>query len=82
MVLSLSPETSCLIYGLANAIKNFTFGLEKEEYYVADQSTPTLDPSLLTDEEVITMKEPKYRSDLRMMPPPVFSRQGIPQMYK
>ena len=74
-------EASSLIYMTAQAIKDFKFGPEKEDYSVMDQSIP-LDPSLIHVDEDTVMQKLKYRSNLRMMPPPVFSRQGIPQMYK
>ncbi|KAF8592376.1 hypothetical protein K439DRAFT_1655910 [Ramaria rubella] len=65
----------------ARAIKEFRFGVEKEEYSVSDVSIPTLDPVLLQEGQSSTLRNPESFSNLRLMPPPVFSRQGIPQMY-
>jgi general transcription factor 3C polypeptide 5 (transcription factor C subunit 1) len=69
-----------LIFAMsAQAVKDFRFGPEKEDYSVLDQ---VVDPSLMQDGEDIVMQEPKYRSNLRLFPPPIFSRQGIPHVYK
>ena len=65
----------------AQAIKDFKFGPEREDYSVMEPTIP-LDPSLMEVDGDAVMQEPKYCNNLRMMPPPVFSRQGIPQMYK
>ncbi|KAF8525363.1 RNA polymerase III transcription factor IIIC subunit-domain-containing protein [Gautieria morchelliformis] len=65
----------------AQAIKDFRFGPEKEEYSVVDTPSLNLDPSLLQVGQDTISPQPKSRSNLRMIPPPVFSRQGLPQMY-
>ncbi|KAF8450806.1 RNA polymerase III transcription factor IIIC subunit-domain-containing protein [Boletus edulis BED1] len=58
-----------------DAIRQYTIPEEKEDYVI---SSPTgddtnIDPGL--------MKQPATRSNLRLFPPPIFSRQGIPQNY-
>ncbi|KAF8528978.1 RNA polymerase III transcription factor IIIC subunit-domain-containing protein [Hysterangium stoloniferum] len=61
----------------AQAINDFTFSKEKEDYTVPDPRV--LDPLLVHD--TADASNNAVRSNLRLFPPPVFSRQGIPQMY-
>lgn len=76
---------------LARVIKDFTFEPELEDYTIhvpaASESTsnsgtnPTgiqLDPDLATPDNPILVP----KSNLRLFPPPLFSRQGIQQNYK
>ncbi|KAI0721934.1 RNA polymerase III transcription factor IIIC subunit-domain-containing protein [Cerioporus squamosus] len=55
---------------------------EKEDYTVseADPAAMDIDPQLLGDGEV-PAGGVRTRSNLRLFPPPLFSRQGIPQNY-
>lgn len=54
---------------------------EKEDYTIAqdeDEMDVDIDPQLTGSKE--TSK--KGKSNLRLPPPPLFSRQGVPQLYK
>jgi general transcription factor 3C polypeptide 5 (transcription factor C subunit 1) len=75
----------------ARAIQNFQFEPELEDYTIYEPSTSSLaGPS--TNIAVDTNQESEgrnreekalvARSNLRMFPPPLFSRQGIQQNYK
>ena len=59
---------------------------EKEEYTVtaaeADPSAMDIDPQLLGDHSTDSNTDLKTRSNLRLFPAPLFSRQGVPQNYK
>ena len=57
-----------------DAIRRYTIPSEREDY-----SFPITDLNL--DSQHLT-GEIKSRSNLRLFPPPVFSRQGIPQNYQ
>jgi general transcription factor 3C polypeptide 5 (transcription factor C subunit 1) len=61
------------------AIQQYSIPEEKEDYTLP--ANPVLDPQLVADS-----KEPQSisstRSNLRLFPPPLFSRQGISQNYK
>ena len=60
-------------------LKNYAIPEEFEDYTVATgEDEDVIDPEL-QDEEA---PQPKMRSNLRLPPPPLFSRQGIPQNYK
>lgn len=58
---------------------------EEEDYTIseteADPSAMDIDPQLLGKNHA-TDTAPRARSNLRLFPPPLFSRQGIPQNYK
>ncbi|KAI0637731.1 RNA polymerase III transcription factor IIIC subunit-domain-containing protein [Trametes polyzona] len=57
---------------------------EDENYTVteADPSAMDIDPQLLGEGEAATSgTDPKIRSNLRLFPPPLFSRQCVPQNY-
>ena len=59
---------------------------EKEEYTIAtveaDPSAMDIDPQLLGGDGSGSNTALKMRSNLRLFPPPLFSRQGVPQNYK
>ncbi|CAL1702142.1 unnamed protein product [Somion occarium] len=60
------------------AIINYSIPEEKEDYTVPVNGAPAdIDPQLLGAEGVT----PKLRSNLRLPPPTLFSRQGIPHNY-
>jgi hypothetical protein len=64
-------------------IREFRFSQEKEDYTIDDLSAMDVD----IDPELVGRAYPeaqlsKQRSNLRLFPPPIFSRQGIPQNYK
>ncbi|KAM5532733.1 hypothetical protein V8D89_013625 [Ganoderma adspersum] len=58
---------------------------EKEEYTItaaeADPSAMDIDPQLLGGHAADSNADPKTKSNLRLFPPPLFSRQGVPQNY-
>jgi len=59
-------------------ILKFRIPPEKEDYLVPVESS--IDP-LLTGEDKEDTQGPKMKSNLRLFPPPLFSRQSIPQNY-
>jgi general transcription factor 3C polypeptide 5 (transcription factor C subunit 1) len=64
-------------------ILEYRFPQEKEDYTIDDPSSMDVD----IDPELIERAHPEaqhsnQRSNLRLFPPPIFSRQGIPQNYK
>ncbi|KIJ56642.1 hypothetical protein M422DRAFT_57318 [Sphaerobolus stellatus SS14] len=65
----------------AQAIKDFKFEPEKEDYSISESIDANLDPSLHTSGEDVIMQETESSSNLQLIPPPLFSRQSIPQMY-
>lgn len=82
-------QTTRLHKGIVDAIKAFRFQPEKEDYVVpADDGTNDaqmdvdIDPALQTQLPPPSTAEPKMKSNLRMFPPPLFSRQGVPINYK
>lgn len=62
-----------------DAICQYTMPEEKEDYMLPID--PVLDPKLVP-EAADQPLHPSSRSNLRLPPPPLFSRQGIPQNYK
>ena len=63
-----------------DAIQAYTIPEEKEDYSIT--ADPALDPQLSTDPSTSQTGPSIARSNLRLFPPPLFSRQGIPQNYK
>ena len=63
-----------------DAIQAYTIPEEKEDYLIP--ADPVLDPQLSTDPPTSQAGPSAARSNLRLFPPPLFSRQGIPQNYK
>ncbi|KIJ70265.1 hypothetical protein HYDPIDRAFT_78440 [Hydnomerulius pinastri MD-312] len=62
-----------------DAIRQYTIPEEKEDYVVpAAIVSPEIDPELAEQSGQATSAT---RSNLRLFPPPLFSRQGIPQNY-
>lgn len=59
-----------LTFMAANAIKNYVIPPEKEDYVISVDSAES-SGSKITE-----------RSNLRLFPPPVFSRQALPMIYK
>lgn len=82
---TIPPSLLCDIVPLpsfpVDAIRAYSIPAEKEDYVLPLNPLPMeLDPQLAEDQpsdQVI-----KTRSNLRLFPPPVFTRQGIPQNYK
>ncbi|KAH7930260.1 hypothetical protein BV22DRAFT_1028484 [Leucogyrophana mollusca] len=63
----------------ADAIRKYTIPEEKEDYAIQiGNLPPELDPALA---EQSGQQRPTTRSNLRLFPPPLFSRQAIPQNY-
>ncbi|KAI0053086.1 hypothetical protein FA95DRAFT_1579753 [Auriscalpium vulgare] len=63
-----------------DTIRNFRIAQEKEDYIVQEGSgelSLDIDPQLMTDSEAVS----NPRSNLRLFPPPLFSRQTIAQNY-
>ncbi|KAF9246937.1 RNA polymerase III transcription factor IIIC subunit-domain-containing protein [Melanogaster broomeanus] len=63
-----------------DAIRKYTVPDEKEDYVVSPltRSQPQIDPELARQSGQATSAT---RSNLRLFPPPIFGRQGIPQNY-
>ncbi|EIN10874.1 hypothetical protein PUNSTDRAFT_119730 [Punctularia strigosozonata HHB-11173 SS5] len=62
-----------------DAIKTFRMPGEEEDYAVPVHSFPTIDPNLCHTEKDVAAKS--LRSNMRLFPPPSWSRQQIPQLY-
>lgn len=62
-----------------DAIRQYTIPEEKEDYVISSpvEGDPNIDPGLVKHSGLSAT-----RSNLRLFPPPIFSRQGIPQNYK
>ncbi|EGO01771.1 hypothetical protein SERLA73DRAFT_177265 [Serpula lacrymans var. lacrymans S7.3] len=61
-----------------DAIRNYRIPDEKEDYIIHQHDvSPNLDPALAEQ----SRQQAPSQSNLRLFPPPVFSRQGIPQNY-
>lgn len=74
---------------IVEAIKNFRFQPEKEDYLVpvdipvtTSQMEVDVDLSLLSGPATGSQDQHKMKSNLRVFPPPLFSRQGISLNYK
>lgn len=67
---------------LVDGILKYNISPEKEDYTITetDPFAMDIDPQLLGEGEFSTNTRP--RSNLRLFPPPLFSRQGVPQNYK
>lgn len=66
-----------------DAIKNYRIPPEKEDYEIpVDATIPDvpIDPILRLSDGPDAL--PRMKSNLRLFPPPLFSRQLIPQIYK
>ena len=64
-------------------IRGYRFPQEREDYTIDDPSAMDID----IDPQLVGRVHPEaqlstQRSNLRLFPPPIFSRQGIPQNYK
>ncbi|KAI0306927.1 RNA polymerase III transcription factor IIIC subunit-domain-containing protein [Multifurca ochricompacta] len=64
------------------SIREYRFPQEKEDYTIGDPSSMDVD----IDPQLVGRSHPEpqqsaQRSNLRLLPPPIFSRQGIPQNY-
>ena len=59
---------------------NYNIPEEREDYTVTHPSAMDveIDPALIAEAQLPT----EVKSNLRLPPPPLFSRQGIPQIYK
>jgi len=65
----------------AEAIVKFKFEPEKEDYSIPEVTSMPIDLSLANDEATLAESSGSL-SNLNLIPPPVFSRQGLPQLYK
>ncbi|TFY80278.1 hypothetical protein EWM64_g3735 [Hericium alpestre] len=69
----------------ADGIRSYSIPQEKEEYTLAeDPDAMQIDPQLAIDPQLIGGSQehaPRRKTTLRMFPPPLFSRQTIPQNY-
>ena len=61
------------------SIRQYSIPEEKEDYTLS--ANPVLDPQLIS-ESTEPQSVANSRSNLRLFPPPLFSRQGISQNYK
>lgn len=70
---------NCLDVLVVDAIRQYTIPEEKEDYVLSSWAgtDPNIDPGLVNHDEPMTTQ-----SNLRLFPPPIFSRQGIPQNYR
>jgi general transcription factor 3C polypeptide 5 (transcription factor C subunit 1) len=73
----------CLTSHKVEGIREYGFPQEKEDYTIDDTSAMDVD----VDPPLVGRVHPEaqlstQRSNLRLFPPPIFSRQGIPQNYK
>ncbi len=72
-------------YGLTKTVEGilkYNIQEEKEDYTVADTPPPMdIDPLLTGSYSGAPMKE-NIISNLRLPPPPLFSRQGVPHLFK
>lgn len=58
---------------------------EKEDYTIAEdiQSMDIdIDPELAGAETSLQLHDPRIKGNLRLPPPPLFSRQAVPHLYK
>lgn len=75
---------SCPVEG----ILKYSIPEEQEDYTIEEESGATdfaIDPQLRDPEDAsssATPNGPRIRSNLRLPPPPLFSRQAVPQIYK
>src|SRR6266404_3089652 len=81
--LSLSRTGLCLTFHKVEGIREYCFPQEREDYTIDDPSSMEVD----IDPQLVRRVHPEaqlstQRSNLRLFPPPIFSRQGIPQNYK
>lgn len=62
-----------------DAIRQYTIPEEKEDHVLSSPAggDPNIDPGLVRHGGLSVIQ-----SNLRLIPPPIFSRQGIPQNYK
>ena len=67
---------------LVDGILKYHIPPEKEDYTITggDPFAMDIDPQLLGERESST--NGRTRSNVRLFPPPLFSRQGVPQNYK
>jgi hypothetical protein len=73
---SVDAQTS---HSKVDAIRQYSILEEKEDYLVSTSvHPPELDPALAEQSEQTS----ESRSNLRLFPPPLFSRQNVPQNYK
>ena len=64
-------------------IRGYQFPQETESYIIDDPSTMDVDIDPQLDGRAHPEEQhSSQRSNLRLFPPPIFSRQGIPQNYK
>ena len=82
LVHQLSPSFGFLVTTV-DGIRGYQFPSEKEDYTTDDPSAMDVD----IDPQLVGRAYPEaqhstQRSNLRLFPPPIFSRQGIPQNYK
>jgi general transcription factor 3C polypeptide 5 (transcription factor C subunit 1) len=74
----------CFWYDITvEGIREYRIPQEREDYTVDDPSAMDID----IDPELVGRAHPEaqhsnQQSNLRLFPPPIFSRQGIPQNYK
>ena len=66
---------------LVDGVLQYHIPPEIEDYTIPDPAAMDIEPQLLSEGEVPAATV-RTRSNLRLFPPPLFSRQGIPQNYK
>lgn len=70
---------------LVDAIRAYTVPEEKEDYLKDEDPNAmdiVIDPALTGETEGTLPTSSKKKSNLRLFPPPLFSRQSVPQNYK
>lgn len=68
-----------------DSILSFRIPEEKEDYTILENSTQMdidIDPQLLDPTSNPAAMASRIKSNLRLPPPPLFSRQAVPQLYK
>lgn len=64
-------------WSAVDAIRKYAIPEENEDYILSSPTDPNIDPGLAKYDGLSATQ-----SNLRLFPPPIFSRQGIPQNYK
>lgn len=74
-----------LITFSADSILSYRIPEEKEDYTIVEDPQGMdidIDPQLLGSETGMSSTNPLIKSNLRLPPPPLFSRQAVPHIYK
>lgn len=93
--LSITSQLAQLLFFIVEAITAYRIPPEKEDYVInpegpssstSEVATASIDPQLVAKEATSSIDKTTTpqgpRSNLRLFPPPIFSRQNIAQSYK